>query len=298
MKIKHCSHSAINSYNFCVFQYYLSRILGLETVSGKAALQGTIVHEVLETMAKINLHDKKPIDPMIILEKKWEKHVKLNPHIEIRRTTTRGEAADFRKCRESVEKVLASSYNPYQINKVIRTEKWFSIEHTGPEWQTYDGGQFKSRGFIDLILEIDDNTLEIVDYKTGKKQDLGNFKDKDFWDLINDLQPRLYHLAVRELYPNYDNIIVTFYYINEGGPISFSFNELDELETINRIRSFFEEVKKRKLVTRNRCWKCKMCSFNKGNFCDIIWSDFKMFGLDYLEKEYKNMSFKQQQDLT
>lgn len=298
MKINKCSASAISSYRFCIFQYYLNQVLGLKTISGKAALQGTIIHNVFETMAKINLHDKNLIDPFDILEKKWDKHVKLNPHIEIRKITTRGISADFKKCQRAIEIITNDNiYNPYKIDKIIGIENWFAFEHKGKQWTTHDGSQFRSRGFIDLVHEIDDDTIEIVDFKSGKRQEFGTFKEKDFWALLEDIQPRLYHLAALQLWPEYDNIIVTFYYILDGGPISFCFSEIDTFITIGRIQKFFKTVKNNELITRNRCWKCNLCSFNKGGFCDKIWSDFKIFGQDYIEQHYKELTFREQQDM-
>ena len=52
MNIKFLRASSINTYRGCEFQFFMEQILELPSKSGKKALLGTIVHHVLELMAK------------------------------------------------------------------------------------------------------------------------------------------------------------------------------------------------------------------------------------------------------
>ncbi len=297
MKVVKCSASAIKTYYHCSFKYWLEKILGMESPSGKAALQGTIVHQVFEWMSKFELRNKKRFDPMWMLEKSWNKHTKLEPSVEIRRTTSRGEAADFKKCRLSVEKILDSDFSPYK-SKIIDVERWFEIEIPGKEWSCQDGHgqkhQLTCRGRIDLVREIDSETIEIIDWKTGKREDFYTRRLHDFTSLMHDIQVRLYHLAVTELYPQYKNILVTIHYVLDGGPITIPLTREDIIPTISALWKFFDTIKKDSLLIRNRSWTCRMCSFGKSDICQRVWSDFNAMGYGYTKDKYSKMTYEDQ----
>lgn len=273
----------------------------MESRAGKAALQGTIVHQVFEWMAKLKKRDKTHIDTEWLLDQSWDMHIKLNPSIEIRRVTSRGEAADFKKCRNSIDDVINGDYNPYE-SIVIDSERWFKLEMPGKEWQCIDENgkltQFAPRGFIDLVREIDDDTIEIVDWKTGDRSDFYTRKKHTYETLMRDIQVRLYHFAATELYPQYKNVIVTFYYTSDGGPITIPLTQADILPTIEYLWKFFQTVKNDTLIMRNRSWQCKMCSFERSGACQKAWSDLHALGSEYVEKKYFQLTFDQQKNGT
>jgi len=306
MKIIQCSASSISRYLHCQFSYFLHYILGKETKAGKAALQGSIVHQTLEWMGKLRKRGKVNIDPMWLLNRAWDELTIKSPEIEIRRTTTRinkwtgelKEAADFKKCRIALETVLADPfYNPYKLT-VLDAEQWFALEMPDTEWQCLDENgelcQFTARGFIDLINEIDENTIEICDWKTGSRKDFYTQESVDEMSLTQNIQARLYHLAAYFLYPKYKNILTTFYYTNDGGPITVAFSENDLETTIAILYKFFITVKQDILIHRNRSWRCKMCSFNKDDVCNRIWSDFCRKGVNYVKNRYGKLMDKEQ----
>ena len=295
MKITKCSASAIQTYEHCNFKYYMSRVLNMEDAAGKAALQGTIVHQVFEWMGKLKRKNKTHIDPEWLLERSWDMHTAKNPHIEIRRTTSKGEAADFRKCRESVEVILNDdTYNPYKMENIIDSERWFSVEFPGEEWETHEGEQFRTRGFIDLVRELDKETIEIIDWKTGKRLDFYTRQPIDVLQLMREIQPRLYHLASCMIYSEYKNIVITFYYTSDGGPVTISLSLEDIPHTIAAIWAFFKRVEKDTLFRRNRSWKCRMCAYNKNDICTKVWSDLHTLGSEFVEQKYVDMTVEQQ----
>lgn len=306
MKVVKCSASAIGLYNHCPFSYYMHYILGMESKAGKAALQGTIVHRALEWMAKLRKRGKTNVDPMWLLDRAWDEHIAASPEIEIRKVTTRidkntgefKEAADFKKCRVAMEVVLADPYvNPYE-SKVIDCERWFALEMPGDEWKCLDKDgnehQFAVRGFIDLVNEIDEDTIEIIDYKTGSRKDFYTQQPIDEALLMREVQPRLYHLAAYFLYPQYKNILITFYYTNSGGPITIALSQDDLTMTIAALYRFMTTVGRDTLIRRNRWWTCKMCSFERNGICSRVWSDLHTLGSEYVENRYANIDYKQQ----
>lgn len=306
MQVIKCSASAIDFYRHCSFAYFMKYILGMEYQTGKAAIQGNIVHKTFNWMSKLKKRNKTNIDPMFLLDRSWDKHIKRNPHLSLRKETTKKnkdtglfkEAADFRKCRLSIQKIIDDKfYNPYNLN-IINSEQWFGIEMPGKEWQCYDQNgcqhQFTVRGFIDLIHEIDHNTIEIIDWKTGIRKDLYIQEDIDESILLQMFQPRLYHMAAYILYPQYKDIIITFYYINDGGPISIPLSQDDIEITISALYRFFEIIRADTLMRRNKSWKCRMCSFNNNGMCQRVWSDLHTLGGEYVEDRYRGLSFKEQ----
>lgn len=306
MRIVKSSASSINLYRHCPFSYYLQYILGMESKAGKAALQGNIVHKVLQFMARRKKRGKRDIDPMQLLDWAWDKLTIKSPEIEIRKVTTRidketddfKEAADFKKCRVALETVLADVfYNPYNL-KVLDTEEWFALEMPGNEWKSLnqDGKmhQFAIRGYIDLVHEIDEETIEIVDWKTGKRTSFYTQKPIDEEVLMREIQPRLYHLAAYFLYPKYKNILITFYYTNDSGPITIALSQDDLIITITALHRFFTTVKKDTLIRRNRSWQCKMCSFERSGMCHRVWSDLCTMGSEYIENRYAQLDYKDQ----
>jgi len=278
----------------------------MESKAGKAALQGSIVHQALEWMIKLRKRGKTNVEPMWLLNRAWDELTEQSPEIAIRRVTTRidketgglKEAADFKKCRVALETVLNDQfYNPYQLN-VIDSEQWFALEMPGKIWecQDQDGNlhQFATRGFIDFTHELDEETLEIVDWKTGARKSFYTQEPIDEVVLMGEIQPRLYHLAAYFLYPKYKNILITFYYTNSGGPITIALSQDDLAKTIAILHSFFTTVRKDTLIRRNRHWTCKMCSFNNNGICPRVWSDICTMGSEYVEDRYKNLDCKGQ----
>lgn len=306
MKIIKCSASAINLYNHCPFSYFMNYILEMESKAGKAALQGSIVHQTLDWMCRLRKRGKTNVDPMWLLDRAWDEHTKASVEIEIRRVTTRidketgelKEAADFKKCRLALENILNNPhYNPYKI-KIIDSEQWFALEMPGDEWGCLDKDgkkhQFTVRGFIDLTHEIDKETLEIVDWKTGSRKSFYTQQPIDEMILTREIQARLYHLAVYLLYPQYKNILITFYYTSDGGPVTIALSQDDLAMTIAVLHKFMTTVSKDTLVRRNRWWTCKMCHFERNGMCQRVWSDLHTLGSEYIEEKYYQLNCEKQ----
>ncbi len=306
MRIVKCSASAIGTYNHCPFSYFMHYLLGMESKAGKAALQGSIVHKVLEIMAKRSKREKTNIDPMLLLDLVWDKLTAQSPEIAIRKVTTRidketgelKEAADFKKCRVALENIIKDEfYNPYNL-KIIDIERWFALELPGEEWECFDQDgkkrQFTVRGFIDMVHEIDSDTIEIVDWKSGNRTNYHTQEPIDEAVLTREVQPRLYHLAAFFLYPKYKNILITFYYANSGGPITIALSHDDLNQTIVFLYNFLTSVKRDTLIRRNRHWSCKMCSFDRNGICNRIWSDLHTMGGQYVEDRYAKLTCEKQ----
>ena len=123
------------------------------------------------------------------------------------------------------------------------------------------------KGTIDLITKVDDNTIEIIDWKTGRRLDWATGEEKTLAKLQNDPQLRIYHYAISQAYPNIEHIIFTINFINDGGAFSVCYDKTDLQKTEDMIRKKFEIIKNTTKPQLNKSWKCtKLCHFGKSTF--------------------------------
>jgi len=289
MQITKLSSSLISSYTFCNFQYFLRYVLELESSgSGKAATTGTIVHQALEWASRLKKKNKINVDPEWLFERSWNEH----PHPNLRKFTSKGLSADYKKCKASFFKIIEDEfYNPYNL-KIIDAERWFSIELPLPEWKIAGGLETKAlvvRGYIDLIHELNKDTIEITDYKTGSRSTPFDKKEMNFYNLTKKLQAKIYFLAAKILYPQYENCVVTFYYTSDGGPTTIGLSEEEIPNILNELFSIFKQIEADSLIRRNRSWKCRLCPYNKEDLCTKIWSSLNTMGEEYTKIQYKGM---------
>lgn len=270
----------------CEQQYFLEYVLGWRGPSNKKADKGTIVHKVLEILAVIKKNKQDSIETFIddcigeincekyclefIIEQVYAHYTKQFSHHEWSKK-------DFTDCRDWVYKAINFNNGMFDPRNrdILSPEQHFDIVIDKP-WAeyTYDAGEegmlsgkLGLKGTIDLITRIDDNTLEIIDWKTGRRLDWGTGQEKTHAKLQNDPQLMIYHYAVSKLFPQYDYVIVTIYFINDGGPFSILFDKKDLARTEEMLRNKFDIIKKTKKPRLNKTWMCsKLCHFGKTTF--------------------------------
>ena len=269
----------------CPMQYFIEYNLGIRSPSNKKADKGTICHKVLEILAYIKLYTQTNtsiyIDDIVgdidifnydltsIIEQVYEYYTSRFKHHE-------WSAKDYKDCHLWVHKALADhngTFDPRNRN-ILQPEQHFDIVIKKPWahyiYQTKDGlleGDLAIKGTIDLITKVDDNTIEIVDWKTGRRLDWATGEEKTLAKLQNDPQLRIYHYAVSQLYPHMQHIIFTINFINDGGAFSVCYDKSDLPKTEEMIRHKFENIKNTKVPQLNKSWKCnKLCHFGKTTF--------------------------------
>lgn len=170
-------------------------------------------------------------------------------------------------------------------------EDWAKI-NTSDE----DGNNIESRlslkGTIDLVTKVNNDTLEIIDWKTGQRLNWANGNVKTFEDLKKDPQLLLYNRAVRHLYPEFKNVICTIFYIRDGGPFSIALDESHSKLMEENIQKRFNEIKNttnpKMRDPKQKDWRCKsLCGFYKQNWpgtkfnmCRYIHEHTKKFGIE------------------
>jgi len=248
----------------CEQQYFGEYVLGWRGLSGQKADKGTIFHKVLEVLAVIK---KAQQDNQTTVTDDIAGEININnynldtiidtvyQYYTTRTSHHKWSPKDHRDCKEWVHKAINFNngmFDPRNSN-ILCPEQHFDFEITKP-WAKYSynvegqklEGNLAMKGTIDLITLMNKDTIEIVDYKTGKRLDWATGQEKTQEKLEKDPQLRIYHYAIKHLYPHIKNIIFTIYFINDGGPFSVCFHDSDLKDTEDMLRQKFEAIKSTK----------------------------------------------------
>lgn len=282
MQINNLRQSSYLEYEWCQWKFYLNQVLGFQDSAGGAALLGTIVHKVLEILSKLSQINHYKSSKYWNVENLWI--ICFNHYY-----TKESEIASTIK-NDRVKKVL-SGLNTLLNNRctpvrdnIIASELTFNLPVL-----KYQGRDLSIKGTIDRIDKINENTLEIFDYKTGVRTsfDSKNREKKDIQYFYDHIQSRIYHLAISILYPEIDNIIFTYYYLMDGGAFSIPFAKEDIVETKNILRRRFDTIfandDPQRIMPH---FKCNMCSFKKDGTCQKVWQEKNELGIPFITEQY------------
>jgi hypothetical protein len=190
------------------------------------------------------------------------------------------EAKDLKDCRLWTHKTITDHnqiFDPRNRN-IIQPEQHFDIVIDKP-WANYSfnnngqkiEGKLAIKGTVDLIVKANNSTLEVIDYKTGKRLDWATGQEKTLEKLYKDPQLKIYYYALSKLYPSFDHVIMTINFINDGGAFSLCFDKKDIEEAEDIIRKKFEAIKNCKRPKLSKTWKCnKLCHFGKNSFSNPL----------------------------
>ncbi len=331
MLVTYIRSSSYNNYSFCQMQYFLTYVLGYQTDSGKKAELGTIVHKVMEVLAdlkkfkqdnpqrkflksdddalgEVKIHKDKFMDDFFVVElldRSFDYYIK--------NSKNKFTDKDRKKCLDLVWVVF--EYNDGQFDprtrNVVASEPHFDIE-IDEDWAKYEyempngeiiKGNLAIKGTIDLVTEAEDGIIEVIDWKTGRRLDWATGEEKTYEKLCKDPQLLLYNYAISKLFPEYEQSIMTIFYIKDGGPFSMCFDSKDRAKFKEMLRETFESIKRnntpRPLSTRREHWKCtKLCHYYKNNWegsdknmCIYIEEHLKKHGMEKTVKECTKEGF-------
>ena len=221
MIVTYIRSSSYGNYDFCQMQYFMTYVLGYRSESGKKAQQGTACHKVMECLAacKKELQDNPDSKTLSITDdalgqleftprklgtKKFVAQLMKDSYEHYTsQDSHKYYPADFRFCEKQVETALTfneGQFDPRNRN-IVDTEPTFDIE-IEEDWAKYeyempDGttitGNLAIKGTIDLVTKIDDNIIEVVDWKTGQRKTWATGEVKTYEKLLDDAQLLLYN---------------------------------------------------------------------------------------------------------
>lgn len=270
----------------CEQQYFFEYVLGWRGPSNQKADKGTIVHKVLEILAVIKQatqNSEKICNDEIVGEITVDNYdleqiiISVYKYYSEQFSHHKWSNKDFSDCRDWVYKAInygSGLFDP-RNRDILCPEQRFDI-CIDKKWAEYSyklsngdvlNGNLAIKGTIDLITKVDEDTIEIIDWKTGKRLNWATGEEKTQSKLETDPQLMIYFYAVQKLYPQIKHIIITIFFINDGGPFSMTFDNSDIYKTENMLREKFEVIKKTKKPKLRKTWMCsKLCHFGKSNF--------------------------------
>lgn len=310
--------------------YFLTYNLGYYQPSGKKAQLGTVVHKVMECLAlckkELQDNDKKrlSVEDDAIGEIKFtpktlhtDKFVKdlLNRAYEhyTGKCIHSYTKADFKFCEELVSNGL--TYNDGQFDprnqNIIQPEASFDLP-IEEDWAVFkyndkDGneqeGRLAIKGTIDLVTKIEDDIIEVIDYKTGQRKNWATGEVKTYDKLMDDAQLLLYNYAITKLFPDYKQSIMTIFFIRDGGPFSMCFDKSDQDKFLDKLKKRFYEIQNNEnpkpLSPTRSDFRCtRLCHFYKTNWpgstksmCCYVEDKIKSEGYDKTVEECKKPNF-------
>ena len=299
----------------CEMRYYIDYVLAFRLPANIKAAQGTICHKALELIAKAKLAQQQNLGMFFDDELKEYYPSSITPEQTVTLAYNHfvNLYNDFdwsswgrSKCLEWVEKVLNTPFDPRLLN-IHAVEQYFEIE-LEHDWAEYSyklndkdiTGKLAIKGSLDLIVKKG-QALEIVDYKTGAKMNWAKMAEKKDEDFYDDFQLLLYHYAASKLYPEYDDIFITIYYINSGGPVTLHFTKDLLSKTEKLIRQRFYQIKNMDMPNRiYPSWKCnKLCKAldltlpgSSRPMCHELYDGLQTLGMDKITAKYsKDQTF-------
>lgn len=292
MKIEKISPSSYDTYSECEWKFFLQNVCGFVSESGAAATLGHIVHKVLEILGKLKLLNHNKESKYWDFEYLW--NITYNHFQNERPEICQEIKPDKLKgiCKGLI-KLLDSDLSPITSN-TIATEKYFKIPLERPVFLLDDGKRFFTlTGIIDRIDKLSDTAIMVVDYKTGTDV---SYKTEgrpkiDSFILKQMIQPRIYHLAAKHMYPEMETFIITFHYLAASGPVSAIFLEEDIEETIEMIERQYLHIKNnsdpKRILGSKDGWRCKyLCDHFKNGNCETVWREKDQLGLDFVMDKY------------
>ncbi|MEK7596298.1 MAG: PD-(D/E)XK nuclease family protein [Patescibacteria group bacterium] len=217
------SYSALDTYKTCPLKYKYQEIDRIRVPKSKEAVFGTIIHGALKFMFK-----RDPLYPALdevinFFGEKWQEQKK-----EKVEWSEEEQDAYYQDGLDLLKKFYAKN-QPWNFN-VVDLETRFEMP-----LETHI-----LTGIIDRIDKPDEDTYEIIDYKTARRMPSQEALDQN-------LQMSIYHLGLIRRWPHLENrkIKLSLYFLKHGEKISTIRDEQSLQETKRSVLSLIKEIEKR-----------------------------------------------------
>lgn len=319
--------SSLSQIKYCELSYFIVYNLGYQQDSQKKANLGTITHKVLEILAQCKKKTQDKMTPrMSIVDEELGKIAFTNgtlfspefveqmlllsfKHYTESDSINSYDDKDLIFCRNMVESAISHNHGQFdpRNRNIIATEPRFDID-IDEDWALFEweGKQHRLsiKGTIDLVTRADDGVIEIIDWKTGQRKNWATGKIKTYEDLHDDIQLLLYHYAVKKLFPEYKQAILSIFFLRDGGPFSLCFDEADDEKFLKKLKENFDAIRQnimpKPINDKRNDFRCtRLCTFYKNNWpgsnkrmCNYVEDHIKTYGIDVTQRELIKPGFK------
>lgn len=274
MFITNIRSSGFNCHSLCPHKFYIEFVLGMKFKPGKNADLGNATHKALELLAlqrlavlknelcftdnEVGTFNVQDFTVEHAVRIGYEHYKKLTPHHE---WTDRDHVTVMKYVMNTLE-FNGGIYDPRRRH-IIAAEQFFELE-IDRNWAAYQyqigdeqiDGHLKLFGTIDLVTELDKETAEILDWKSGKCTTYPEGKDKDSLYVNSEPQFLIYFWAAKRLYPQYKQWLMTVWYAQFNKPYTIYFDADYEREAEQKLERKFKCIQEMQRTTLNRGWWC------------------------------------------
>lgn len=260
------SFSKINSYQRCPYQFKLAHVLSIPTKGGPQLSFGNTMHNTLqkfyERVIKLNsaqqesLFAKKPkVEAKDQKKEENKEKIKvpsLDELLEIYKKAWIEDWYHSKKQKQDYFKkgqdILQTFYQNHEDNWTIPVslEGWFKIKI----------GDYFINGRIDRIDQINNDKMQIIDYKTGTPKEKVTGDDKN--------QLLLYQIATQTLpeYKHYGEVEkLTYYYLNDDSQVDFIGKDKDIEKLKEKIANTIKKIEDKNFTATPNPHICKFCDY-------------------------------------
>jgi len=209
------SATRMQMYLTCKYKYYCNYVLHLPRKPNVSFKLGIAVHEALAKAGEIWQKNENFTKEDVAIVKDLYNKVAAKEGI-----------ADTTIYHDGLNMVL-SRLDDFAFGKILTVEDKFTV--------TTDDGVMIT-GAMDKVLEMSDNTVLVVDYKTSKY-----FETEA--ELKSDIQLSIYDAVANIKYPNYKRIILSLDYLR-GAPVYTYRTESEREGFLNYMLAIYEEMLK------------------------------------------------------
>ena len=239
------SHSRLECYETCPLKYRLSYIDNIKREQeGVEAFVGSRFHETMEMLYKDLKCKTYSLDELLDLyEAAWDKEWNDDIVVTRKDRTAKDYRTIGRKCVEAYYK----RYSPFDQGRILGLEREVQIDLKGD-------GKYKMRGYIDRIVQADDGTYEIHDYKTS-----GYLPAQK--DLDENRQLALYQLGIEGMWNDVKKTRLVWHYVVFDKEM-VSTRSRDQLERLKKDTiALIDRVEAEKEFAPKESKLCDWCSY-------------------------------------
>jgi len=254
------SFSQIKTYQTCPYKYKLSHILKIPSKGSASFSFGSTMHAALQKFYEAIKERNSATQVSLFNEPTAPQK---SDGIDVPRLTELLEfyencwIDDWYKSKKQKEgyytkgkEILQAFYESHEGNWTIPValESWFKIKV----------GDYFLHGRIDRVDQLEDGTLEILDYKTGKTKEKVIGEDKE--------QLLIYQIAATAL-PEYHHIgqtsKLTYYYLNDNVQASFIGSQKDIDSLMAKITKTIDGIHEGNFDPTPGKFVCSFCDFKE-----------------------------------